>query len=114
MTEANLKTNTQSLFKNPKRPSRKSVLKMFVKYAYILVFLILSGIIGAAVGYWWGSGIGQTLIWDQISTTENQLRDLYSNSTQTQLKAWLPDVQMNFTDGLIWESQRLNYTEDRP
>ena len=113
MTEANLKTNTQSLFKNPKRPSRKSVLKI-VKYAYILVFLILSGIIGAAVGYWWGSGIGQTSVWDQISTTENQLRDLYINSTQTQLKALLPDVQMNFTDGLIWESQRLNYTEDRP
>ena len=62
----------------------------------------------------WGSDLGQTSVWDQIRITENQLRDLYSNPTQTELKAWLPDVQMNFTDGLVWESQRLSYTENRP
>jgi len=110
MTEAALKAKIQSLLKKLERPSKKSVLKLVI-YALIFAFLILSGII---VGLLWGSGIGQTSVWDQIYTTENQLRDLYSNSTQTQLKAWLPDAQMNFTDGLLWESQRLIYTENRP
>lgn len=57
---------------------------------------------------------GQTATWNMIADTEKSLRDLYANSSQTQLKAWLPSNQMNFTDGLIWESKLLNYTEDRP
>jgi hypothetical protein len=71
-------------------------------------------LLGFLIGILWGLNLGQADVWDQIRTTENQLRDLYSNSTQTELKAWLSDVQMNFTDGLVWESQKLNYTENRP
>jgi hypothetical protein len=70
--------------------------------------------LGLVVVFWWGFNMGQTAVWDQIRVTENQLRDLYSNSTQNELKAWLPDAQMNFTDGLVWESQKLSYTENRP
>jgi hypothetical protein len=57
---------------------------------------------------------GQTDSWDLISATEENLRDLHSNTTQTKLQEWLPNNQMNFTDGLIWESNLLEYTQDRP
>lgn len=89
----------------------KKIPLKFVSYVLISIALILSGFISV---FLWGSGFGQSLIWDQIRTTENQLRDLYSNSTRTELKAWLPDVQMNFTDGLLWESTLLDFTQDRP
>jgi hypothetical protein len=110
MTKVSLKDQIQGLFRKPRRPPRKRVLNL-VKYVLFSALLIISGI---AAGSFWGLNIGQTSVWDQIHTTENQLRGLYSNSTQTQLKALLPDVAMNFTDGLLWESQRLIYTENRP
>jgi hypothetical protein len=105
-----LKARAESLLKRPKRPSKNTVLKL-TRFALISAILILVGIV---VGYYWGSSDGQTAVWDQIHATENWLRDLYSNSTQTELKALLPSTQMNFSDGLVWESQRLNYTENRP
>lgn len=110
MQNQGLKARAESLLKRPKRPSKKTALKL-TRLALVCAFLILVGI---GVGFCWGWSLGQTVVWDQIRTTESQLRDLYSNSTQTELKAWLPGTQMNFTDGLVWESQRLNYTEDRP
>ena len=111
MQNQGLKARAETLLK---RPSKKTVLKL-ISSALIFAFLILVGfVVGIVVGNHWGSSDGQTAVWDQIRTYENQLRDLYSNSTQTELKAWLPSNQMNFTDGLVWESQRLNYTEDRP
>lgn len=85
--------------------------KKIASYVLICVILFSSGLY---LGFLWGSDGGQTSVWDGIRTTENQLRDLYSNSIQTNLKAWLPDTQMNFTDGLVWESKLLNYTENRP
>jgi hypothetical protein len=100
-----LKAKFENFFK---RPSKKTVLK-FISFACIVTILIL-----VDVGYYWELSVGQTMVWDQIRITENQLRDLYSNSTQAELKAWLPSTQMNFTDGLIWESKLLNYTENRP
>jgi hypothetical protein len=104
MKNASLKTKIQVLFKKP--------------IVYFAVVFVLFFILGLDVGYFWGQSMGlstgQTYVWDQIHTTENYLRDLYSNSTQTQLKAWLPSNHMNFTDGLIWESERLVYTENRP
>ena len=103
-------TENQDLSKKTKMPSKKITLK-FISYALMSAALVLSGFIGV---FLWGSGFGQTLVWDQIRTIENQLRDLYSNSTQTELKAWLPDIEMNFTDGLLWESPLLNFTQDRP
>jgi hypothetical protein len=93
-----------------KRPSKKAVWKLTL-FALIFATVIL---VSFVVGYYFGSSFGQTVVWDQIRETENQLRDLYSNSTQAGLKTWLPSNQMNFTDGLVWESQLLNYTEDRP
>ena len=110
MQNQGLKARAESLLKRPKRPSKRTVLKL-TSFALIFATLILVGIV---VGYYWGLSFGQTVVWDQIHTTENQLRDLYSNSTQAELKAWLPGTQTNFTDGLVWESQRLSYTEDRP
>lgn len=108
MKKENLKLKAKSLFKKPKRPSKKTAFKL--TYCVLLgIALILTGFI---ICFY--SNIGQNSVWDQIYMTETQLRDLYSNSTQTELKAWLPNVQMNFTDGLVWESQRISYTENRP
>jgi hypothetical protein len=78
----------------------------------IVVFLSFEG--GQIYGISAGQSAGQTYVWNQIQTYENQLRDLYSNSTRAQLKTWLPDIPMNFTDGLIWESKLISYNEDRP
>lgn len=85
--------------------------KKIVFYVLVSILLIC---IGFCVGFLWGKGAGQTLVWDHIKTKENQLRGLYTNSIQAELKAWLPDTQMNFTDGLVWESKLLNYTQSRP
>ena len=57
---------------------------------------------------------GQMATWKMISNIEKSLRDVYSDSTQTELKAWLSDSQMNFTDGLIWESKLLTFDFNRP
>lgn len=92
----------------------KSLSKRTCSAIFYTLLILIGFLVGLLVGVWWGLNLGHTDVWDQIRTTENQLRDLYSNSTQTELKAWLLDVQMNFTDGLVWESQKLNYTENRP
>lgn len=88
--------------------------KTALKIVFYVIFSILMISGGFCVGFLWRFGGGQTSVWDQIRTTENQLRDLYLNSVQTELKAWLPDTQMNFTDGLVWESKLLNCTQNRP
>lgn len=89
-----------------KSPSKRKIAKLLAPVAIIIcVFL------GA---WYWGFNVGQTTSWDMISSNERSLRELYTNSTQAELKALLPDTKMNFTDGLIWESHRINYTEDRP
>jgi len=62
----------------------------------------------------WADNEGQKFVWNMISATGKNLRALYSNSTQTELKARLPESQMNFTDVLIWQSKLLNFTHDRP
>jgi len=82
----------------------------------LVVAVIIAVCLLLLIGYeiWMVSIAGQAATWDMISNTERCLRELYGNSTQTELKAWLPDAQMNFTDGLIWESQLLTYTENRP
>jgi hypothetical protein len=92
-----------------KRRNPKPILCILVAIliAACLVFAYGRGLIS-------GQSSGQTWVWDNIRTKENQLRDLYSNSIQTQLNEWLSDAPMNFTDGLIWESQKINYTENRP
>jgi uncharacterized protein YneF (UPF0154 family) len=110
MQNQGLKARVEGSLRKLKKPSKKTVLKL-TSDALIFAILILVGIVA---GYYWGSSSAQTAVWDQIHITENQLRDLYSNSTQTELKAWLPDSQMNFTDGLVWESHLLSYTENRP
>lgn len=110
MKKEALKLKAKSLFKKPKKPSKKKAWQLTL-YGLVCAALILTGTI---IGILWGLEIGQTSVWDQIYTTEKQLRDLYSNSTQIELKARLPEGQMNFTDGLVWESQRISYTEDRP
>jgi uncharacterized protein YneF (UPF0154 family) len=91
-----------------RKPLVKKTLNISL-YLLISILLILTGIL---VGFF--SNIGQNSVWDQISITEKQVRELYTNSTQTELKAMLPNSQMNFTDGLIWESQKISYSENRP
>jgi hypothetical protein len=105
-----LKVKVEGLIRRLKKPSRKAVLDL-TSYALILAALFIAFFIW---GYYYGSASGQTAVWDQIHTTENELRDLYSNSTLTELKVWLPSTQVNFTDVLVWESRLLNYTENRP
>ncbi|XHH08663.1 MAG: transglutaminase-like domain-containing protein [Candidatus Bathyarchaeia archaeon] len=79
----------------------------------LIIFVFVFGIV--LMGLSFGSlFIGQMSTWDSIAEHEKVLRDLYSNSTQSQLKAMLPDHKMNFTDCLIWESQHINFTMNRP
>lgn len=47
-------------------------------------------------------------------TTREDMRDLYSDATQQQLKEWLPEEPMNLTDGLVWKSKYLNFTQECP
>jgi hypothetical protein len=92
------------------KPSRKKRWKV-VSWGLIATFFILSGfLVGFLLAFSWG----ETSVWDRIRATEDNLLELYANSTQTDLEAWLPDSQMNFTDGLIWESQLLSFNQDRP
>jgi hypothetical protein len=99
-----------SLLEKQKKITKKSLLVLF-----IILALATSGILAA---FWWATNSafteGQMTTWNMISSTEKNLRALYSNSIQTELKAWLPNDQMNFTDGLVWESKLLNYTQNRP
>jgi hypothetical protein len=106
---------------NQAQPSSRIKSAKWKKIVSLVLIAIMIGLVVFLffeVGNMWGRDVGnelgQTWVWDQIRTYENQLRDLYSNSTQAQLKTWLPDTPMNFTDGLVWESQRINYTENRP
>jgi len=81
------------------------------------IVLVLVIVAMAAILWWtidWTLNEVRMDSWNMISATEKSLRDLYSNSTQTELKKWLPSNHMNFTDGLIWESKLLNFTHDRP
>jgi hypothetical protein len=84
----------------------------------IVTSLIIGLLMGLALGYiltWsYSFECGQTDVWSMITKDENDLRNVYSNTTQSQLKQWLPDNPMNFTDGLIWESELLNFSFDRP
>jgi hypothetical protein len=91
-----------------KRPSKKRALQLTL-YGLIFALLFISGFLISFFSY-----IGQNSVWDQISGTEEQLRGLYSTSTQIELRKLLPDESMNFTEILIWQSQRMNYTEFRP
>jgi hypothetical protein len=68
----------------------------------------------SGITWLWAFPAGQTVSWDLISATEKSLHDLYLNATQTELQERLPNNRMNFTDGLIWESTLLNFTQDRP
>jgi hypothetical protein len=107
VNNSSLKTRFRGLLKKPSK-------RTMMKFASIVVEFLGLSMVGGVVGFLVGYNFGQSAAWDMIRTTENQLRDLYSDSTQTELKAWLPEAQMNFTDGLIWESRLLNYTESRP
>lgn len=82
-----------------------------ISWVLISTILVLSGFL---VGFLWAFSWGETSVWDHIRATEDNLQELYEDKTQTDLKAWLPDSQMNFTDGLIWESQLLSFNQDRP
>jgi hypothetical protein len=94
------------------KKSRKKVIIL------LTIFLVSTLMIGLPSGYIWGASgsydEGQMTVWNLILSNENHLRELYSNSTQSALKQWLPDEQLNFTDGLIWESKLLNFSYDRP
>jgi hypothetical protein len=93
-----------------KSPSKGKIMQLLA--AVVIIACVIACVFG---GTWiWAFKVWQTTSWDMISSNEKSLRELYTNSTQTELKALLPDIQMNFTDGLIWESHRINYTEDRP
>lgn len=102
---AALKRLAKRIFKKPKKPTWRDI----ASYALIAVLLIVF-----VAGVWWAYSIGSTASWADISETEKNLRDLFSNSTQAQLRNWLPAQKMNFTDGLIWESRIMTYTENRP
>ena len=89
----------------------KKLTKKQIEMALVVAFLSMA-VFGAT--WYWAFNWGQTASWDLISATEKDLRDLYSNTTQTELQEWLPNDQMNFTDGLIWESNLLEFTMNRP
>jgi hypothetical protein len=81
---------------------------------WLAVVIMVACIMTCIYGIWTAFTVGQSTVWDLISNHEEYLRGLYVNSTQTELKAWLSDAPMNFTNGLVWESQLLSYTQNRP
>lgn len=95
---------------------RSRMLSKPQKDTFITAIAVALIVFGATFGgtWYWAFPAGQTDSWDMISAWEQYLRDLYSNTIQTKLKDRLPDNQMNFTDGLIWESNLLEYTLNRP
>lgn len=62
-------------------------------------------------GFLWGNITGT---WDMIANFEHDLRNVYSNQTQQELKQWLSNEPMNFTDGLVWESKLITFDMHRP
>jgi hypothetical protein len=93
------------LEKNPELSKKEAIfMTMFI------IVLLSAFALGAVVS----RNEGQTYVWDMISDTEKNLRDLYSKTTQMRLKSLLPTRLMNFTDCLIWESELINYTEQGP
>lgn len=108
MQEGTTRNKARVLFRKLK-PTKKEIIRFFAIVMVVIVVYAVS---------WWGVNsildLGRTDTWDMISNTERSLRDLYANSTQEQLKTWLPNNKMNFTDGLLWESNLLSYTELRP
>jgi hypothetical protein len=93
-------------FRKLRKPTRKEIFTAIPIAIFMTAALI--------VGWCWGFFAGQPAVWDHIYATENSLRDVYSNNIQTGLQDWLPNKQMNFTDGLIWESSLLEYNQNRP
>jgi hypothetical protein len=90
--------------------------KRIIALAIIAILLVSSSIGVLEFGIYSNNTFqsGQMNTWDFIANVERNLRNLYSNSTQTELKQYLSDEPMNFTDGLIWESNLLNFSYDRP
>jgi hypothetical protein len=105
-TESEMENRSGVLSKEPK----KSNIKEMVTAIVVTAILVL-----AFWGTWYCAfAAGQTVSWDLIFAYEENLRDLHSNAIQTKLQVWLPNNQMNFTDGLIWESNLLEYNMNRP
>jgi len=102
-------------FEMENRSGVLSKLKKTTDKQMVTVVAIAAILVVAFGGTWqWAFTAGQTVSWDLISASEENLRDLHSNTTQTKLRVWLPNNHMNFTDGLIWESNLLEYTMNRP
>jgi hypothetical protein len=74
----------------------------------MIVSFMMLALVG---GFIWGNYTGT---WDSIANDEKNLRDVYSNSTQSKLKQWLSNASMNFTDGLVWESKVIKFDMNRP
>ena len=106
MKKAISRSIKENFFKELNKPILQKTLS-----AVILIIIIM---IVSTLFWYWGYGVGQTATWDLISFTENNLLDVYSNNTQQNLQGWLPNGYMNFTDGLLWESDLLEYTQNRP
>jgi hypothetical protein len=84
------------------------------KETVVIVIAIVVILVTFSLAMNWAENEGKTSVWNMISDTGKNLRDVHSDSTQTELKDWLPSSQMNFTEGLIWESQLIEYNQDRP
>ena len=83
--------------------------------AIVVVLGITASVIsGTLIGFLSTDNASQMKVWGMIEQQGEDIRDLLSDVTQQQLKEWLPDEPMNFTDGLVWESQHLNFTQNRP
>ncbi len=99
------------LMVEPNKEQKKSLSKK----RKIALTLVIAAIFATS---WFGFNAvfteGQMATWKMISYTENNLRDLYSNATQTELAAWLTDNQMNFTEILMLQSKLMEFTHNRP
>lgn len=94
--------------------TKKVEKKGFSRKQAIVITLVIAVVLAAfSFSIYWAEDEGEKFVWDMIAKTESNLRDLYSNSTQTELQEWLPDVEMNFTDGLLWESELLTFDMNR-
>jgi predicted small secreted protein len=95
-------------------PTKQVILTVII--AVVITALILTAIMGIAISFIIKDSAkeNQRLVWDKIAKDGANLRNLYSNATQKELKNWLPEGKMNFTEGLVWESKHINWSYDRP
>ena len=83
----------------------------------VITILALTGVVLLSLTfalnmfYWYDQG--QVTVIDKMSEKEIWMLNLSSDENLTKLRAQFFPERLNYTELLVWESQRLNFTENR-